>query len=49
MLDDLDVVAAAFIGTSRGGLRAMTICALRSKAVRAVALNDIGPEIEPAS
>ncbi|WP_020178679.1 alpha/beta hydrolase [Methylopila sp. M107] len=47
VLDDLDIEAATWVGTSRGGLQAMMIGALRPQAVRAVVLNDIGPEIEP--
>ncbi|MFD0987367.1 alpha/beta fold hydrolase [Methyloligella solikamskensis] len=50
--DTLDFMAlagvhqAAIIGTSRGGLIAMVMAALRPAAIGAVVLNDIGPVIE---
>ncbi len=50
--DTLDFMAlagvhkAAIIGTSRGGLIAMAMAALRPNAIGAVVLNDIGPVIE---
>jgi pimeloyl-ACP methyl ester carboxylesterase len=50
--DTLDVLAAAgvhecvVIGTSRGGLIAMAISAMRPAPMRGVVLNDIGPVIE---
>ena len=52
MLDVLDFFAmarlhdAALIGTSRGGIIAMIMGAVRPAAIGAVVLNDIGPTIE---
>lgn len=52
--DVLDAMAAlhlhgvVLVGTSFGGLAAMAIGALRPRSLAAVALNDIGPAIEPA-
>jgi pimeloyl-ACP methyl ester carboxylesterase len=42
----LGVAKAAFIGTSRGGLVLHMLNSMRPAALRAVVLNDIGPEIE---
>lgn len=52
--DVLDAMAAlhlhrvALLGTSFGGILAMAIAVLRPGALAAVALNDIGPRLEPA-
>ncbi|WP_294537391.1 alpha/beta hydrolase [uncultured Rhodoblastus sp.] len=45
MLDQLKLGSAIFIGTSRGGLHAMTLASLSPERVKALALNDIGPEL----
>jgi len=51
--DVMDAMAAlhlhhvALVGTSFGGLAAMAISVMRPTAIAAVALNDIGPRIEP--
>jgi pimeloyl-ACP methyl ester carboxylesterase len=46
VLDQLEVSSAIFIGLSRGGLHAMTLGALRPERVKALVLNDVGPELE---
>ncbi len=48
LMDMLGMPSAIFIGTSMGGLITMTVAAMRSKAVAAAILNDVGPAIAPA-
>jgi pimeloyl-ACP methyl ester carboxylesterase len=45
MMDSLGIARAVFIGTSMGGLITMAAAALRSRAVAAAVLNDVGPEV----
>ncbi len=48
LLDHLGLKQAAILGTSRGGLVAMTLAAIAHNRLAAIILNDIGPEIMPA-
>lgn len=47
LMDSLGVARAVFLGTSMGGIITMTLAALRSKAVAAAILNDVGPAVAP--
>lgn len=47
LMDHLGLEKAAILGTSRGGLIAMTLAAIAHERLRGVCLNDIGPVIEP--
>jgi pimeloyl-ACP methyl ester carboxylesterase len=47
LLDHLGLDKAAILGTSRGGLIAMMLAATHKDRLTGVALNDIGPEIDP--
>ncbi|MGX9356612.1 alpha/beta fold hydrolase [Roseobacteraceae bacterium S113] len=48
LLAHLGIAQAAILGTSRGGLIAMGLAATVPDALLGVALNDIGPELDPA-
>jgi pimeloyl-ACP methyl ester carboxylesterase len=48
LLDQAGVRRAVFIGTSMGGLITMAVAAARPDLVAAAALNDVGPELDPA-
>jgi pimeloyl-ACP methyl ester carboxylesterase len=47
MMNSLGIPRAVFLGTSMGGIVIMTLAVLRSKAVAAAILNDVGPAIAP--
>ncbi|WP_348520780.1 alpha/beta fold hydrolase [Algicella marina] len=47
LLDHLQLERVVVLGTSRGGLIAMTLAATAKKRLAGVVLNDIGPRIEP--
>jgi pimeloyl-ACP methyl ester carboxylesterase len=47
LLDHLGLQAAAILGTSRGGLIALTLAATAKDRLLGVCLNDIGPELDP--
>lgn len=45
LMDSLGISRAVFVGTSMGGLITMAVAAIRSRAVAAAILNDVGPEV----
>ncbi len=47
MMATLGIRQAVFLGTSMGGIIAMTLAALRPRAIAATILNDVGPAIAP--
>lgn len=47
LLDHLGIEQTAILGTSRGGLIAMILAATAKERLLGVALNDIGPELDP--
>ncbi len=48
LMDHLGLQSAAILGTSRGGLIAMGLAATVPDRILGAALNDIGPELDPA-
>lgn len=48
LLDQLGITRAVFVGTSLGGLVAMTIAATAPQRIAGAVLNDVGPELSPA-
>jgi pimeloyl-ACP methyl ester carboxylesterase len=48
LMDALAIASAVFVGTSMGGLITMVVAATRPAAVTGAALNDVGPEVDPA-
>ena len=47
LMDDAKIENAIFLGTSLGGLISMTIAYQNPERIRAIILNDIGPEADP--
>ena len=47
LMQSLGLGRAVFIGTSMGGIITMVMMAMRSKAIAAAILNDVGPEVAP--
>lgn len=47
LMDALGISRAVFLGTSMGGIITMAVAAMRSRAVAAAILNDVGPAIAP--
>lgn len=48
LVDHLDISNFTILGTSLGGLMAMIMASQQAERVRAVILNDVGPEADPA-
>ncbi|WP_237064805.1 alpha/beta fold hydrolase [Microbulbifer guangxiensis] len=48
LLRHLDIAEASIIGTSMGGLMALLMHSSQPELIKAVVLNDVGPEIHPA-
>jgi pimeloyl-ACP methyl ester carboxylesterase len=46
LLDQLGITRAVFVGTSLGGLVAMTVAAIAPQRIAAAILNDVGPELD---
>ncbi len=48
LMDHLSLASVAILGTSRGGLNAMGLAAATPDRLLGAALNDVGPELDPA-
>ncbi|WP_147111392.1 alpha/beta fold hydrolase [Tateyamaria sp. syn59] len=48
LMDHLSLASVAILGTSRGGLNAMGLAAIAPDHIIGAALNDVGPELDPA-
>jgi pimeloyl-ACP methyl ester carboxylesterase len=48
LLAGLGAPRVSIVGTSMGGLMAMVLAAMQPDVVRAIVLNDVGPEVDPA-
>jgi pimeloyl-ACP methyl ester carboxylesterase len=48
LLAGIGAPQVSIVGTSMGGLMAMVLAAMQPEVVRAVVLNDVGPELDPA-
>lgn len=48
LMDHLSLDSVAILGTSRGGLNAMGLAAAAPERLLGAALNDVGPELDPA-
>jgi pimeloyl-ACP methyl ester carboxylesterase len=48
LMESLGIARAVFLGTSMGGIITMALAALRSRAIAAAILNDVGPVVSPA-
>lgn len=47
LLGKLELERVILIGTSMGGLMSFLMCAMQAERIRAVVINDIGPEVDP--
>ncbi len=47
LLDELKIDSVVLIGTSMGGVISMTMASMKPSLVKAIILNDVGPEVEP--
>ena len=47
LLDQLDLAEVILVGTSLGGLMSFLMSAMQPRRIRAMIINDIGPEVDP--